>query len=458
LCNFKPIREEDNMNKLGLSVVTAALLATSATALDNIKVDGMAKIWYQTINDGAIADDGLFDGNSDAANESGNLVFALGVTGNKGNVGFGAKLYSLTTMGLENNTVEGVATSAGTENQGDPTWLAESYVTYTAGKTLVKIGRQELDTPLAFTEKWNAAPNTFEAAVVINQSIENLVLIGAYVGNGNGYDNGNALASNAKTVVSDFHSYYGGGANGNGTVAGDDKGGAYAAAAVFSGIKDTPIKAFYYSLPETADAYWADVHGKVAMVDYGVIVAGVTPSGATEEILDVLGDTSTTTAIAAKVSGNVAGVSLSGAFSVVSEGNIPVANTATNFKKTKLPTAGIFTDGMYVARPDTTAIKLTAGYKVADVDLVASYVTSTTGENDGYVVVGSGAAAYTEKGNVEDLTTNEFNIVAKTKLDAVNLAAMYIYQQDYKATRTENNGDVILDDRSIIRVIASVGF
>jgi hypothetical protein len=456
LCNFKPIREEDNMNKLGLSVVTAALLATSATALDNIKVDGMAKIWYQTINDDAQADDTFFDGNSDAGNETGNLVFALGVTGNKGNVGFGAKMYSLTTMGLENNTVEGVATSAGTENQGDPTWLAESYVTYTAGKTLVKIGRQELDTPLAYTEKWNAAPNTFEAAVAINQSIENLVLIGAYVGNGNGYDTTTAnydvlkngtlmtaqLGANAKTVVAngDFHSYHK-------TAGVTDQGGAYAVAAVFTGIKDTPIKAFYYALPGTADAFWADVHGKVAMVDYGVIFAGVTPVSDTKDAFDALGtESGTTTAFAAKVSTKVAGVSLSGAFSVVSEGNLPVANTATNFKKTKLPTASIFSDGMVAAQPDTTAVKVDAGYSIAGVNLTGSYGYYAMGENSGYVTVGGGSAG-------ADENIHEVDVVAKTTIDQVNLAAMYIRQANYNANKAVDN-----ENRAIIRVIASVNF
>jgi hypothetical protein len=362
-------------------------------------------------------------------------------------------------MGLENNMVEGTTTNydlqgtkdnvtaANNLNGGDPTWLAESYVTYTAGKTLVKIGRQELDTPLAYSKKWNSVPNTFEAAVVINQSIENLVLIGAYVGNGNGEVGGNTVRANG-----DFVGYWGNTAGGSGTGIADDEGGAYAAAAVFSGIADTPIKAFYYSLPDTADAYWADVHGKVAMVNYGVIIAGVSESGATKDYLDSLNvDTGTTTAIAAKVSTTVAGANIYAAFSSVSEGNLPVANTATGFKKTKLPTAGIFTDGNYVAVPDTVAYKVGASYKIAGVDLAAAYVSSTTGENKDHANAAGTTAAHN---GTDDLTTSEFNVVVKTTLDQLNLAAMYINQADYKYNATSDKED----NRNIVRVIASVNF
>ncbi len=68
----------------------------------------------------------------------------------------------------------------------DESWIGELWLAATMGKTTAKVGRMELDTPLAFSEKWSVAPNTFEGAVVINQDIPDTTLVGAWVGKGNG--------------------------------------------------------------------------------------------------------------------------------------------------------------------------------------------------------------------------------------------------------------------------------
>jgi len=428
--------------KLGLSVVAAAaMLTTSAMALENVKVDGGIKLWYQTVNDDAQADDSFFDATSDAANESGDLTVNLGVTAQATKkVGLGFRLYSVSTLGLENNVVEGEAVSNGSQNGGlngsgnMPMWLGESYFTYTAGSTLFKIGRQELDTPFAFTEKWNAAPNTFEAAVVVNSSLPSTTLIGAYVARGNGANN--ALGANTKTVVNGFNNYWAG-------VAGaQDTGGAYAIAAVFNGIENLPVKAFYYDVADTANAFWLDANFKMGNIGLTGIYAMANPAGVTEDFLDGLGDADATTAFAAKVCGKFDALSAYAAFSSVSEGNLPIANTATNFKKTKLPTASIFSDGMYAAQPDTTSMKIGASYAFTKATKLAlSYGSYSVGENKGYASVWGAA------GN--DTDTTEIDVVVATKVDEINLKAMYINQANYNAAE---------DDRSIIRVVAGINF
>ncbi|HOI84300.1 MAG TPA: major outer membrane protein, partial [Campylobacterales bacterium] len=158
--------------KLSLAALVAMGIASSASAVENVKVDGQIKLWYQTTDTtkGSLAadtdttkNDGLFK----QKGATGDLVAKLRATGDlTKKVGFGTTFYAMTSGGLENNLVAAETsqgTTAGTEK--NPYWLGEAYFTYKAGKTIAKIGRQELDTPLAFTETWNAAPNTFEAFV-----------------------------------------------------------------------------------------------------------------------------------------------------------------------------------------------------------------------------------------------------------------------------------------------------
>ncbi len=459
--------------KIGLSLVAATLLTSSAAmALEDTKVTGGVKLWYQSINDDAVSDDNFFGHNltdtTKGANESGDLVLNLGVTAKATEkLGLGFKLYSATTLGLESNLVEGEAITNGSQNgglNGDgnmPMWLGESYFTYQASSSnLLKIGRQELDTPLAYTEKWNAAPNTFEAAVLVNSSLPDTTVIAASVSRGNGFNNADVLATNTKTVNNGFSSYWGAASINESDVATDlngdtdtldtvslgakDKGGAYALGILNKSVESVPVNLWYYSVTDTASAVWVDA--KIKMGDFGVDVIGasVTPTGITEELLDFLNDVGSTTATAAKVHAKFGDIAAYAAVSSVSDGNIPVANTATNFKKTKLPTASIFSDGMYAAQPGTTSTKVGASMGMGEASkLAVSYGMYQMGDGtSGYAIVGSGAHSI-------DTTTSEIDVVFKTKLDDLNLAAMYINQANYNAAE---------DTRQVIRIIAGIDF
>jgi hypothetical protein len=127
----------------------------------------------------------------------------------------------------------------------------------------------ELDTPLAFSESWSVTPNTFEAAVLINEDIADTTLVAAYIGKGNGND---ATGSNAGGPVgwdymaadADFNTFL-------------DQG-AYAVGAVNNSFKPLTAQAWYYNVASIADAYWlqADlacekIPGLVAGVQYGAM-------------------------------------------------------------------------------------------------------------------------------------------------------------------------------------------
>ena len=377
------------MKKIILSVAAAAMaLTTTASALEDIKVNGQAKLWYET-NDAGTND--MFD----QTGSSGEVVFKLGMTGKQGNVGFGTTVYQTSTMGLENNLVS--TTRTNTAN-GDM-YVGEAYITIPAGaKTLLKIGKQELDTPLAFSERWNATPNTFNAAVAINNSIDNLTLIGAYVGQDSNAVNWKSDGEVSNTVFD--------------TV--------LAAAALY---KTDAIAAnvWYYQLRSTAKALWID-----ATVNAG-------PAKITGYYASMMPDASVapedTDAYAVKVAGKVAGVSVMAAYSAVSDDNgLPVANTATGFKKTKLPTAGVYTDGLYVAQNDSEAFKIKAAGKVGSTGLALQYI-----DNDNDSTVG--------------LNTQEIDLIITQKVGDVNLKAILM-------NRDHDNSS----DQNHVRVIASVNF
>ena len=377
------------MKKIILSVAAATMaLTTAAAALEDIKVNGQAKLWYET-NDAGTND--MFDQGA----SSGEVVFKLGMTGKQGNVGFGTTIYETSTMGLENNLVS--ATRTNTAN-GDM-YVGEAYITIPAGaKTMLKIGKQELDTPLAFSERWNATPNTFNAAVAINNSFDNLTLVGAYVGQDSNPTNFKSSGTPNNTVFD--------------TV--------LAAAALY---KNDAIAAnvWYYQLRSTAKALWIDATvkaGPAAITGYYATMmpeASVAPQD--------------TDAYAVKVAGKVSGVKLMAAYSAVSDDNgLPVANTATGFKKTKLPTAGVYTDGLYVAQNDSTAYKVKAAGKLGSTGLALQYIDN---DNDKNVA----------------LNTQEIDLIITQKVADVNFKAILM-------NRDHDNKS----DQNHIRVIASVNF
>jgi len=444
--------------KLSLAALAAMSIASSAFAVENVKVDGQVKLWYQTLTTSAANQPDMFE----RASATGDLVANVGVAGDlTKNVGFGFKMFAVTTLGLENNLVAAEAINFGvTKTQagnsvlnGDanmPMWLGEAYFTYKAGKTIAKIGRQALDTPLAYTETWNAAPNTFEAAVLINQDIPNVTLVGAYVSRGNGYDNSlvalGANGVNRKTVYDGFYSYMAPLGQDALTAGSADDGGAYAVGAVIKAIPGITLHPVYYGVTDTANALWVDVAGEVAGVKLAGAYANMATTGITERTIKALGfNTSDTNGYSVEASGAVSGVNLAAAYSSIGKGWLPIANTATGFKKTKFHTASILSDGEVAGKPDTTAWKVSASTKVGGFDLGASYGSYSVGLNDSKQ---DWFGARTVK-----FDPTEIDVSVGTKLGDVNLTAYYISQTEYTKTAAG-----VSTDRQAVRVIAAINF
>jgi hypothetical protein len=243
-----------------LSLVAALLIGSSAFAIENTKVSGDAKLYYGTFNESG-SDVDMFD--KDAS--YGDAAIHLGLTTDlTEGVSGGVSVTAVSTLGLENNLVSQtwsnsheVSNSEGASfydglQVDDSMWIDEAWIAGTALDTTLKVGRQTLDTPLVFTENWGVDTNTFEAAVLINQSIPDTTIVAAYVGKSNGAadDEATGITLNGAEAAQAGYVAQDGKFN---TFAKD---GAYAAGVINNSWKPLTAQAWYYDMQKLAQAYW----------------------------------------------------------------------------------------------------------------------------------------------------------------------------------------------------------
>jgi len=411
------------ITKLSLVAIAAMTLTTGAMAEVTTELSGNAKLYYETVDaDGGA--EGLF--HQDAIT-SGQALVSVEAKGKAGVLGYGLKYTAIDTLGLENNLVSGVrVANSGPDALSTVNWAEKAFITYKMGNTLAKIGRQHLDTPLAFTEKWNIAANSFDAAVLINSDIENVTLIGAYVGRSNGnFGSVVSAGGNFGTFGSASYRTHVGPV----PLVGD---GAYAFGAVAKPMKDLGVNAWYYDVQDIANAVWIDANYAVNGVKLGAIYAQMMTKGQTSTFADTKG-------FALKAGSKVGPVSLFAAYSSVNDDKkaiLPIANVATGFKKTKLPTAGIYNDGVIVAHPGSNAFKIKAGMPVGSVKLTAQYVSNTNDIHEGK-------------------DADEFDFIVGTKIADINVKAIYI-NRTFK--NNAKKGSFANSDHQNVRIIAGINF
>jgi hypothetical protein len=432
------------MKIVKMSLAAAVLVGASAFAIDNVKVSGNAQLFYSTSDakgqtsnalvGNATGSGTLFDKDSSAADAGLNLNISADLAKNSlVTVSAGAGYTALSTLGLENNMVSNVwggshtAGNLGTNNSNyagavggakvdNSSWMNEAWVALSLNefsKSTVKVGRMELDTPLAFTEKWSIEKNTFEAAVLINQDIPDTTLVGAYIGNGNGTETfGKSGQSNVQGLSLAVGPVVN--ANGNFETYGTD--GAYAVGAINNSWKPLTAQAWYYDVSKLAQAYWlqADLDaGKLGLAGLtaGAQYSSVSAEGLADDqnVYALMLGYSMKDMFAAKV-----------AYSEVNDVANGLGgagfNTATYYKtaQSKLyteawwnygqvvqngakswnvtvtsPVAGLFDAGLYITAvdqkgttPDMTEVAVTAGKKFGPLDATLAYI-STSFNNGG---------------------------------------------------------------------------
>lgn len=104
----------------------------------------------------------------------------------------GATFYTAHTLGEADDSMAGalLVDESGAKPESTSI-LGQAYIQYVTGNTIVKVGRQQIDTPLAGSDDIRVIPNLFEAALIINKDIPNTTLIAGHVSKMMGLVDGN---------------------------------------------------------------------------------------------------------------------------------------------------------------------------------------------------------------------------------------------------------------------------
>lgn len=316
-----------------LSLVTALLIASSAFAVENTKVSGNAKLYYGTQNSDVGGSGDFFSKDSSYADFAAHLDLTTDLT-KWISAGVGAQV--VTTLGAEHNVISNVwsgahglrdangKTLAGGNRVNSSLWIDEAWLSGNAFDTTLKIGRQALDTPLAFTETWGIDKNTFEAAVLTNRSIVDTAIIGAFIGRSNGSSDerastlGNGFANPRYIGTSGIGGSY---VSGNGRFSTFGTDGAYALGVINKSYKPLKLQAWYYDIVNLAKAYWLQ-----ADLNSNGVLAGI-------QLVNTKADASSkdTTGYSAMLGYEIKDIAtIKGACSSVGDGGaLGVANSAT---------------------------------------------------------------------------------------------------------------------------------
>jgi len=349
-----------------MSLVAALLVGSSAFAIENTKISGDAKLFYGTTQDTT----DLFNKAGSTAQTAVSISVSTDLT--KG-VSFGGKATALSTLGLEGQLVGNVWEA--------PNGLSDSYIVNdlwlaaTAGKTTVKLGRMELDTPLVFTESWSIVENTFEAAVVINTDIPNTTLVGAYVGGSNGSEDERVASdlSNPHTATTAAGVI---GAEAANTTFDQFYAGAYAIGVINNSWKPLTAQAWYYNASKNATAYWVQADLNIDGIMLGAQFAGedlskVAPTLEANTVYAIMAGYEMKDTFTAKLS-----------YSAVSDdaGRGAGSNLAAS-GQSKLYTEAWWNYGK-ITQADTTAFNLTVEAPVKDIVDLGLYATMADCETD----------------------------------------------------------------------------
>jgi len=400
------------MKLVKMSLLAATLIASSAFAIDNVKMSGDAKLYYST-NDmenlvGGEDKGALFAQGSSA----GQAALGLGLTADlTEGVSAGVHMTAISALGLYNNLVGSVWEGGVT----DEFWFDEAWIAGTVGKTTGKIGRMTLDTPLVFTETWSIAKNTFEAVVLINQDLPSTTLVGAYVGGTNqgigahGPIFAGVTADWDGSQNSNFGSFYQG---------------AYAAGAVNNSWEPLTVQAWYYQAQHLLNAYWLQADLNIIGLDFGAQYTGLSVTDAIAATGDQSND-----AFAVKVGYEMKDTfTVSAAYSQTGKNDNGIG-AAFNLAgvQSKLYTEAWWNYG-YITRADTSAINVTAttpeSLTWAELGLYVTQVTETNG-------MGAGT----------DLDMTEITLSASKSFGPLDTSLVYINtsadDQNIKGTDTK---------------------
>lgn len=289
-----------------LSIAAVAALATSSFAASDLagafkegKASGQIRAMYITTdNKSPITDTSAFALGGKLAYETAPLH----------GISAGAAFYTTNDLGTKDSNAAKVDGSLYNESAKSYSILGQAYLVGQFGKTTVKVGRQQLDTPLAGSDDIRMVPNLFEAALVINTDVPDTTLIGGYVSRMAGWDSaasstaiptalGAATATgvNSRTSFNSMSRAALGTAvdvNGGHGEVGDN--GVYVAAVVNSSVKNLTLQAWEYYAVDVVNAVYLQADYKLGLAkDMNLALSGqfynIQGMGKTKDLLKDVG-------------------------------------------------------------------------------------------------------------------------------------------------------------------------
>lgn len=274
-----------------LSIAAVAALATSSFAASDLadafkegKASGQIRGMYiKSDNKSPAVDTSAFAVGGKLAYETAPLY----------GISVGAAFYTSQDLGTKNKDANKVDGSLYDESSKSYSLLGQAYVVGSFGKTTVKVGRQQLDTPLAGSDDIRMVPNLFEAALVINTDLPSTTLIGGYVSRMAGWDSISNKPGRSQ-FQSMSRSVLGGSVDASvtGTHVGDN--GVYVAAAINNSVKDLTLQAWEYYAVDVANAVYLQADYKLGLgKETALNLAGqfynISGIGETKDLLKKLG-------------------------------------------------------------------------------------------------------------------------------------------------------------------------
>ncbi len=372
------------MRKVVLSFVAASTVATigsfAANDLESAfkegKVSGQIRAFY--INRGLEFDKTTADYNRDGLALGGKLAYETAPL--KG-ISAGVAFYTTNKLDDEHTTAAKNDKTLFDGNDDGYTQLGQAYIQGKFGATTVKIGRQQLDTPLAGSDDARMLPTLFEAAVVINGDIKDTTLIGAHVTRVAYGTFANAYGGGELALVSGYGNrtdYKVGVFQSMGQAAlgdGAKNSGVTAAAAIYKGIPGLTVQVWDYYAHEILNAIYAQA-------DYSwkcLLNPAATMTGSVQYIKE--SDMHDTLNLSSAPYYAVQLATKAGSFNAAAAYSATGKNNSASFGGSVIsPWGGMpaFTQGMVTRHQffkDTTAWKVSAGYNLKDIlgqDITAS--------------------------------------------------------------------------------------
>jgi len=290
-------------------------------------------------------------------------------------------------------------TLLGDDNE-DYALLGEAYLQYTLGNTLLKVGRQKVNTPLAGTDDARMLPNLFEGALIANSDLPDTTLVLAHMTKfaqgtfGRAY-NGGILAATSGYSAVDSRTRVGEFVKMGEYALGVDTDGVTVAGLTYQGIDNLKLQLWNYYAHDILNAFYGQADYSFDMGGMKGFVGAqlIKENNVGDNLLSVLGGDGEIDSLywALKAGVSFSGFTLSGAFSDTGEND---AGDAVYANAIISPWGGMpaFTQGMVTRHQflaGTQAAKVALKYDFNDLlglNLSATgyYANFTMDENNGY--------------------------------------------------------------------------